>query len=73
MKLFKKDKENTNKNFMKAFEKIGLSSKERDLLEKADRAKIVYGLSNFALQKSADEIKAAWYEASMQTRCKKNR
>lgn len=49
MNLFKKDKKNTNKNLMKAFEKIGLSSKERDLFEKADRARIVYGLSNFAL------------------------
>lgn len=73
MKFFKKIPKNTDKIFMKAFEKIGLSSKERDLLEKADRARIVYGLSNFALQKSAEEIKIAWCEASMQTRCKKNR
>lgn len=73
MKLFKKDKKNTNKNVMKAFEKLGLSSKERDLLEKADRARIVYGLSNFALQKSVEEIKTAWCQSSMQTRCKKSR
>lgn len=55
---------------MKAFEKIGLSSKERDFLEKADRARIVYGLNNFALQKSPEEIKEAWIQASIETQKK---
>lgn len=36
----------------------------------ADRARTVYGLSNFALQKSADELRKAWYEASKSLRKK---
>ena len=36
----------------------------------ADRARTVYGLSNFALQKSADELRKAQYEASKSLRKK---
>lgn len=36
----------------------------------ADRARTVYGLSNFALQKSADELRKTWYEASKSLRKK---
>lgn len=32
--------------------------------DEADRARTEYGLSNFALQKSADELKEAWISAS---------
>lgn len=36
----------------------------------ADRARTIYGLSNFALKKSADELRKAWYEASKSLRKK---
>lgn len=40
--------------------------------DEADRARTVYGLSNFALHKSFDELKAAWIMASKTVRKKVN-
>lgn len=31
----------------------------------ADRARTVYGLSNFALRKTAEELREAWHSASV--------